>query len=496
MEHPSLDRANDLWVAGRRDEAVSQLQEMLRLNPGDNSGARYTLAAYLLFLDRDDDLEKLLHQYPDDATSAWAYTTALLAFRRHGDTLETRRLLKTAKQSNKHVPAYLLGDKFPLAESPGYYRPGSETEALHYIGSAMAAWKSTPGAVAWLRANVKPKGRKAAAPKPKGPLALVKTWLKGRLPQQGDVWQADFRQLPTWIGVAGQKVRPWMLLATNPASDLIQTYEVADEEPSPDALWDILARAMQHPSMGKPYRPAELQVRASDRWEYLRPHLEEIGVRLTVVEALDHVDAVLQELSEQLGGAPEPGLLDAPGVTPRLAAAFYEAAAEFFRLAPWKKVGYEGAIRVECDKFQGGPWYAILMGQSGLATGLALYEDLQLLKSLWTGEGDDEKNARRTVATTVTFGEESDIPVADLEAAKRHNWKVARLDAYPAIYHKELGMSMRPPLVPELELMEGVLRAVPDFVSRRRQDDPTKETMSVPAATGELRLVLGWVTEA
>ena len=98
--------------------------------------------------------------------------------------------------------------------------------------------------------------------------------------------------------------------------------------------------------------------------------------------------------------------------------------------------------------------------------------------------------------TTVTFGEEWDIPVADLEAVKRHNWKVARPDAYPAIYRKELGMSMRPPLAPELELMEGVLRAVPEFVSRRRQDNPTKETMTVQAATDELRLVLGWVTEA
>ncbi len=57
-------------------------------------------------------------------------------------------------------------------------------------------------------------------------------------------------------------------------------------------------------------------------------------------------------------------------------------------------------------------------------------------------------------------------------------------------------MSMRPPLASELELMEGVLRAVLDFVNRRRQDDATKETTTVPAATGELRLVLGWVTEA
>ena len=46
-------------------------------------------------------------------------------------------------------------------------------------------------------------------------------------------------------------------------------------------------------------------------------------------------------------GKPKPGLLDMPGVTPAQVAGFYEAAAFFFQKAPWKKVGYEAAIRVE-----------------------------------------------------------------------------------------------------------------------------------------------------
>ena len=256
MELPGVESANNLWVAGRRDEAVSQLQELLRLHPDDRSGVRYTLAGYLLFLDRDDELEQLLQQYPDDASAAWAYTTALLAFRQHGDTIETRRLLKAAKKSNKHVPAYLMGEKFPPNKPPGSYRLGSNAEALNYIGSAMAGWKYTPGAVAWLRANVQPKRRKAATPNPKGPLALVKTRLKGRLPQEGDVWQADFRQLPTWTKSAAEKVRPWMVLVINAVSDLILTYEVADAR-------TLAGRFMGHsgggdaPSvMGKAHRPA------------------------------------------------------------------------------------------------------------------------------------------------------------------------------------------------------------------------------------------------
>ena len=131
-------------------------------------------------------------------------------------------------------------------------------------------------------------------------------------------------------------------------------------------------------------------------------------------------------------------------------------------------MGYEAAIKVECDKFQSGPWYAVLMGQSGLTMGLALYEDLKALRRCGRGTRHDEENARQTVGTSVTFGEEWEIPVADLEAAKKYGWRVARPDAYPEVFHKERGLSLRPPLAWELELMEGCLRAVPEFVNRRR----------------------------
>ena len=135
-------------------------------------------------------------------------------------------------------------------------------------------------------------------------------------------------------------------------------------------------------------------------------------------------------------------------------------------------MGYEAAIKVECDRFESGPWYAVLMGQSGLTNGLALYEDLETLRRLWAGDQPDEENARESVATSVTFGEEWEIPVADLDAAKRFGWPVARPDAYPGVIHKDRGLAMRPPLAWELELLEGCLRTVPEFVSRRKQDDP------------------------
>jgi tetratricopeptide (TPR) repeat protein len=491
-----LGLAHALWTAGRRDEAVRHLQDMLRLNPNDNQGVRYTLAGFLLFLDRDDDLDRLLRRY-DEESAAWAYTRALLIFRRQGDMLEARQALKKAKKTNKHVPDYLLGRKFPPPQEPGYYSPGDESEALNYVGSFLAGWKATPGAVAWLRANDdKARKRKSAGPQGKGPLGFVKKWLKERLPQQDDVWQSDCRRMPNWIVIDGEKVRPWVVLLTSRSDDLVLAHQMPEEAPSAALLWDTLVQAMQHPAAGEPHRPTELQVRPGELWDTLRPHVEEIGVGLVPTDELDHLDGVFVEMCEHVCGKPQPGLLDMPGVTPERVSGFYEAAASFFVQAPWKKVGYEAAIRVECDRFQSGPWYAVLMGQSGLATGLALYEDLKALRRLWSGDLADEESARRTVATSVTFGEEWDFPVADLEAAQKYGWPVARPDAYPSIFHKERGLALRPPLAWELELMSGCLRAFPEFVNRRKQDDPAQEELTVPAASGELKLVLSWVVEA
>src|SRR5205823_2534726 len=107
-----------LWEANRREESVTHLQEMLRLNPGDNQGVRYTLAGFLLSMDRDNDLTHLLNQFPQEGMATWAYTKALLSFRQHGDTPEARRLLQEAKKRNRHVPAYLLGLKPSPAEQP------------------------------------------------------------------------------------------------------------------------------------------------------------------------------------------------------------------------------------------------------------------------------------------------------------------------------------------------------------------------------------------
>jgi tetratricopeptide (TPR) repeat protein len=482
--------ADVLWALGRRDEAVGHLQEMLRLNPNDNQGARYTLLGWLLNLGRHDDVQALLDRYDDDGSAAWAYTRALSAFDRHGDTPAARKLLARAIKVNKHVAPFLLEEKRLPVDQPGYYSPGDPSEAALYAASALGGWKTTPAATAWLReaTAAKKRGKRPAA---RGPLSQSKEGLR-RLPQHEDVWQAEVRPFVDWILERGRRVRPWVALVVSRTEDLVLAHAIRSEGPSAAALWDLLVAAAQEPAVGEPHRPAVLQVRPDDRWQQLQPHLEAAGIRCEFAGDLDVADAALGSLFAHLGADREPGLLAVPGLTPRRVRGFYEAAADYYRAAPWRPLSYDATLKVESDQFPGGPWYAVVMGQSGMTFGLALYEDLDFLRRLRGGGLSDEEGALDTVGLTVTFDEQTYLPVADLDAVEQLRLPVAGPQAYPTAFRKERGMSMRPPQPWELQLLEACLRAIPNLV-RRRPDGPAREVVTVPTADGQTRLTVSWV---
>jgi tetratricopeptide (TPR) repeat protein len=482
--------ASALWTAGRRAEAIQHLHDMLRLNPNDNQGVRYTLAGFLLSEDRDDDLTKLLHQFPEEGSATWAYTETLLAFRQQSDAAD--KLLRTAIKANRHVPAFLLGRERLPEERPPYYSPGKESEAIMYAGIFLRNWKATPGAITWLRQATR---KKEPQPQPKGPLGFIKKWLIKHLPQAPDIWQADFRQVPEWITVGGEKLRTWTILVTSRTEDLVLAHRIVEDSPLANHVWDTLVQAMQHPVVGEPHRPIQLQVRTDERWASLKPHIEEVGIELVENATLDQMNVVFDDLHTHLAGKPRTGLLEMPGMTAEQVAGFFDAAAGFYRRVPWKRVGDDATLKVECAKFESGPWYGVIMGQAGMTLGLALYENLRVVRNTQKGTLCDESHARQAVGLSVTFGEQTEMAVKDLEAIQRHGWKVGGPEAYPCIFKKERGMSIRPPLAWELELMEGCLRAVPEFVDRRQQKDPSQEEITVPVASGHLKLVLSWVVD-
>jgi tetratricopeptide (TPR) repeat protein len=62
--------ASALWVLGEREQALAHYRDMLELNPGDNQGVRYELAACLLEEGLDQELGELLGQYDEEITAS------------------------------------------------------------------------------------------------------------------------------------------------------------------------------------------------------------------------------------------------------------------------------------------------------------------------------------------------------------------------------------------------------------------------------------------
>jgi tetratricopeptide (TPR) repeat protein len=146
-----LELAQLLWFMDEAQEAIDELHEMLLLNPNDNQGARYILLSYLLQDDRNEEAEKLLDDFKEDASPDWLYTHALILFIKQGPSRGANSTLKKALKSNPYVPEFLLGREPVPEDLPQYSTPGEPIEAAHYFLQYVTFWLRTRGAIDWLR---------------------------------------------------------------------------------------------------------------------------------------------------------------------------------------------------------------------------------------------------------------------------------------------------------------------------------------------------------
>jgi tetratricopeptide (TPR) repeat protein len=157
--------ANCLWEIGKPEEAARHYRAMLRLNPGDNQGIRYSLLHLLLELDNLNAVKKLMKQYDEDWSAVWTYTRALLSFREAGASDKAKRDLAQALEQNPFVPAYLTGKKRIPNRMPDYIGMGDENEAIDYAASNLNFWRRMPGAVDWLKSESETGSKRKRAPK-------------------------------------------------------------------------------------------------------------------------------------------------------------------------------------------------------------------------------------------------------------------------------------------------------------------------------------------
>ena len=143
--------ADALLTLGDTAVAVAHWRAMLELNPNDNQGVRYLLAAELLRQGDMPALKKLIAAYKGEWSVFWLYTRALVAYRDgKGGAKATGARLRDAAEANPHVPGILSGAAPAVASRDGYVTMGGADEAAWYVEECGPAWRTMPGAVAWL----------------------------------------------------------------------------------------------------------------------------------------------------------------------------------------------------------------------------------------------------------------------------------------------------------------------------------------------------------
>jgi tetratricopeptide (TPR) repeat protein len=167
--------AQCLWQLGKHKEAIEHYQDMLRLNPSDNQGIRYLLAASLLEMGEIDTLQGLLEEH-DEATAAWLYTGALVAFLQQGNSPESQQHLIEALKYNPYVAPYLLGVKRLPKRLPDYMGSGDKNEAIIYAAEFGIGWLKAKDAISWLESTYH--GRQATPQARLKPLDIPEVFLK------------------------------------------------------------------------------------------------------------------------------------------------------------------------------------------------------------------------------------------------------------------------------------------------------------------------------
>ena len=137
-------------VAGRLDEAISQAEEMLELNPNDNQGIRDMLLGMYLETENMKGARNLIKKYPNEIMATFLWGQVLERYL-SGEVEEAAKFYKKASSKNPYVFDYFTGRKqynHPVGE---YYTLGDESEAIQCFKKIGPAWKKHPEAIKWLK---------------------------------------------------------------------------------------------------------------------------------------------------------------------------------------------------------------------------------------------------------------------------------------------------------------------------------------------------------
>ena len=298
---------------------------------------------------------------------------------------------------------------------------------------------------------------------PAAPASLALGRFKRLALRSNDIWQGGIFRLPTWIeqGPEGRPYRPWAAVWVSERTGLMHL------EPEPEfdahgpslALAALLELGLRHDKhLGG--RAARLCVTDAELAAFLAAQLNDPETTIGVVDDVPAVREVLRQFALDINdGEVPPEALEAPGVTIDRLRAFADAAACFYRAAPWEHLQNDDLIVIQAPKLPRALSRLVVMGNAGLHYGLAFFESRAAFERMAYGSGDIEDRAPAQ-AWALYFGAFDELPFGDADAWEQHDLPVAGPDAYPHPVRVSGIGDVRAPNAVELNLLEALLRAL------------------------------------
>ncbi len=140
---------NTLWDLGNFEEALKIYREMIKLNPQDNQGVRYSIITISIKEKKYDDALEIMSQYGDEPSAEMRYNSALLLLKKQGLSFDSKKALREAFDENKYVPAIIIEAVKP-AKNVGYITIGGIDEATAYIEGNLENWMDDNRLLKWM----------------------------------------------------------------------------------------------------------------------------------------------------------------------------------------------------------------------------------------------------------------------------------------------------------------------------------------------------------
>lgn len=312
---------------------------------------------------------------------------------------------------------------------------------------------------------------------------MKKLWVNAKkTKQKKSTWYVISELAPTWVGEDEESlVRPYITLVADLDKDLIRHINITDSEPTEEDVLTSVLQAVTKPGsgiglglglgLGGKFRPTTIQVSNAALLEKIRP-LSQIDIQCQQAARPDLIVNMLRDLEQHLTGREyRAGLLQIPKVTHPLLEELYTAAEAYYLDAPYEIISDSEPIAIRFPP-DAPPKYAVIMGYGGEEYGLAIYEDLAQLVSIYSGMHPQDMADESIVWLAILYDLPHYLPFEDLDAIAEYGWPIVAEDAYPLVTRLRPAVEgFELPDEAEIRMLAAALRAIPEFVANNVDEE-------------------------